>query len=1067
MKKLSTEFRLLAGLMFGLALLLSAGWQLYRSLQDYRENSLLVSHTYQVLDQLNEVKSGVLELESIQRLFFITGDDVFTSQRDSKAIQIRQSSKKIAELTADNPRQQLLYKNLTQKLEERLNALDKALQVYQAEGYPAVRKHLVSGTPRIIMEALLVQINSMEEEERVLLQQRKIQVESNFVQARNIGILVLFITLVGGALLWWQFKRDVDQRIKAETAVRDSESLLKQVLDILPIGVFICDRDGVLNQINPGGKAIWGGVRHIGPDQYGEYAGWWPDSGKRIAADEWALARTLKSGETILNELADIRCFDGSRKTISNSTAPLRDDTGHMIGGLSVNVDVTEFTLTERKLRTAAHYGDTQVKAQNLFAASFERHKIFDGLLNLLAERHGYLMSALYSYDEWYARFRCEASYGLGHDIPREFELGEGMLGQAALSGKSNSLDASRLTLQTGLADFSPKHVLMIPVLYQEHRLAIMVLATTNNVITGEQAFLERLAGQLGVALHNLRQYSDLKLLADQLRSSSEEIAAKNQQLEQASRMKSEFLANMSHELRTPLNAIVGFSEILKDGLMGSLSTQQKDASVDIFNSGKHLLALINDILDLSKIEAGKMQINLESTDISALVQTSIQVVREQASLQSLQVSAKIQENLGDIWLDEVKVKQIIYNLLSNAVKFTPEGGRVHISARRVDGYQVTGGRFEHYLEIMVSDSGIGIPADAQSELFKPFTQIDNSLSRKHQGTGLGLAMVKRMAELHEGSVSMSSITDKGSTFTVLLPWRTANLPVKIKGPAASHASAHANSHTHAQTHATTTATATNSSHHHANGELLALIIEDDDQAAEVLRVQLESEGFRIVRANTAEAALTMAEQEHPDLITLDILLPGMDGWEFLEHFKQHPLFSSTPVVIISIVADRGRGLSLGAAHVMQKPIARENLTTALSVLGFCNDPTAVQKTALIIDDDPKAVKLVTTQLDSFGYKTLAALGGQEGINMARQHKPDLIVLDLMMPEINGFDVVEALKSDTVTASIPIIVLTAKQVTADDRIRLSGDVKKVMEKSDFNHGRFIGEVRRAMAGRGK
>jgi PAS domain S-box-containing protein len=1061
MKKLSTEFRLLAGLMFGLLLLLSAGWQLYRSLQDYRENSLWVAHTYQVLDQLNDVRSGVLELESIQRLYFITGEDVFTGQRDSKSAQIRQASKTLAELITDNPRQHLLYKNLAQKLEERLSALDKTLQVYQAEGYPAVRKHLISGTPRIIMEALLAQINDMEEEERVLLQQRKTQVENNFVQARNIGILVLFITLAGGALLWWQFKRDVDQRTMAEAAVRDSEALLKQVLDILPVGVFICDRNGSLTKINPGAKAIWGGSRMVNLEQYGEYAGWWPDTGKRIEADEWGLARTLKTGETILNELADIRCFDGSRKTISNNTAPLHDNNGQLVGGVSVNVDVTEFTLTERKLRTAAHYDETQVKAQNLFAASFERHKIFDGLLTLLAERHGYLMSALYSYDEWYARFRCDASYGLGHDIPREFELGEGLLGQVALTGKSNSLDASRLSLQTGLANFSPKHVLMIPVLYQEHRLAVMVLATTNNVISGEQAFLEKLANQLGVALHNLRQYNDLKMLAEQLRSSSEEIAAKNQQLEQASRMKSEFLANMSHELRTPLNAIVGFSEILKDGLMGSLSSQQKDASVDIFNSGKHLLALINDILDLSKIEAGKMQINLEPTNINALVQSSIQVVREQASLQNLQVSAKIQENLGDIWLDEVKVKQIIYNLLSNAVKFTPAGGRVHISARKIDGYQVTGGRFEHYLEIMVSDSGIGIPEEAQAELFKPFTQIDNSLSRKHQGTGLGLAMVKRMAELHEGSVSLNSITDKGSTFTVLLPWRTANLPGKLRTASNTDSGVTGNSHAHVAEKTS------ESSHHHANGELLALIIEDDDQAAEVLRVQLESEGFRIVRASTAEAALAMAGKEHPDLITLDILLPGMDGWEFLEHFKQHPLFASTPVVIISIVADRGRGLSLGAAHVMQKPIARENLTTALSVLGFCNDPSAIQKTALVVDDDPKAVKLVTAQLDSFGYKTLAALGGQDGINMARQYKPDLIVLDLMMPEINGFDVVEALKSDTVTASIPIIVLTAKQITADDRIRLNGDVKKVMEKSDFNHGRFIGEVRRAMAGRGK
>jgi len=1051
MKKLSTEFRLLAGLMFGLALLLSAGWQLYRSLQDYRENSLLVTHTYQVLDQLYEVKSGVLELESIQRLYFITGDDVFTSQRDSKSAQIRQAEKKIAELTVDNPRQQLLYKNLALKLNERLIALDKVLQIYQAEGYPAVRKHLVSGTPRIVMEGLLVQISSMEEEERVLQQQRRTQVENSFVQARHIGILVLIITLAGGVLLWWQFRRDQIQRAEAETAVRDSESLLKQVLDILPVGVLICNREGSLTTINPGAKLIWGGSRQVNLDQYGEYAGWWPDTGKRITSDEWALARTMKTGETILAELADIRCFDGSRKTITNSTAPLRDDKGNIIGGLSVNVDVTEFTMTERKLRTAAHYDDTQVKAQILFTASFERNKIFDSLLTLLAERHGYQMSALYSFDEWYARFRCEASHGLGRDIPREFELGEGLLGQAALTGKSNSLDTSRLSLQTGLADFSPKHVLMIPVMYQEHRLAVMVLATTNNVISGEQAFLERLAGQLGVALHNLRQYNDLKLLADQLRTSSDEIAAKNQQLEQASRMKSEFLANMSHELRTPLNAIVGFSEILKDGLMGSLSSQQKDAAVDIFNSGKHLLALINDILDLSKIEAGKMQINLEPTDIASLVQSSLQVIREQATLQNLQVTAKIQEGMGEIWLDEVKLKQIIYNLLSNAVKFTPEGGRVHLSARRIDGYQAAGGRFEHYLEITVSDSGIGIPQEAQPLLFQAFTQIDSSLSRKHQGTGLGLAMVKRMAELHEGSVSMSSIVGKGSTFSILLPWRTANLPGKY-GTAPATPSV---------------VNSVSSDNSLASGELLALIIEDDDQAAEVLRVQLESEGFRILRASTAEAALNLAEETHPDLITLDILLPGMDGWEFLERFKQRPLFAFTPVVIISIVADRVRGLSLGAAHVMQKPIARENLTTALTVLGFCNDPKATQKIALVVDDDPKAVKLVTTQLDSFGYRTLGALGGQEGINMARQYTPDLIVLDLMMPEINGFDVVEALKSDTVTASIPIIVLTAKQVTAEDRIRLSGDVKKVMEKSDFNHGRFIGEVRRAMTGRGK
>lgn len=1054
MKKISTEFRLVAGLLFGLTLLLSAGWQLYRVLQEYRENSMWVSHTYQVLDQLFEVKSGVLALESMQRLYFITGDDIFTGQRDSKFSQIRLADQKLAQLTIDNPKQQLMHKNLAQKLEERLNTFNRTMQVFREGGYPAVHNHLIANKPGIIMESLLNQISGMEQEERVLLQQRQIQVETNFVQARNMGILVLIITLTGGVLLWWQFRRDVRQRARSEASLRDSESLLKQVLDILPVGVFICDRDGLLTQINPCGKEIWGGARHIGMEQYGEYTGWWPDSGKRIAAEEWALARTLKSGETILNELADIRCFDGSRKTISNSTAPLRDDAGKLTGGLAVHVDVTEFIRTERQLRAAAHYDETQVQAQILFSASFERQKFFDGLLTMLAERHGYLMSALYAYDEWYARFQCEASYGLAHNIPREFELGEGLLGQAALTGKSNALDASRLSLQTGLADFSPKHVLMIPVIYQDRRLAVMVLATTRAEISGEQVFLEKLANQLAVALHNLRQYSDLKLLAEQLRTSSEEIAAKNRQLEQASRMKSEFLANMSHELRTPLNAIVGFSEILKDGLMGDLSTQQKDASTDIFYSGKHLLALINDILDLSKIEAGKMQINLESTNITRLILACLQIIREQASIQSLQVSSKIQDGLGEIWLDEVKVKQIIYNLLSNAVKFTPEGGHIHVSARRVEGYTVAGGRFDHYLEIVVTDSGIGIPEEAQRELFKPFTQIDNSLSRRYQGTGLGLAMVKRMTELHEGSVTLSSIAGQGSTFTILLPWRTANLTANLPAEITGKPN---------ESSPMSSSAVKNSS----SGELLAMIVEDDDTAAEVLRVQLESEGFRTIRANTAETAFRMAEQEHPDLITLDILLPGMDGWEFLERFKQHPLFASTPVVIISIVADQGRGMSLGAAYVMQKPIARDSLTIALTSLGFGNDTSEPRKTALVVDDDPKAVKLVSTQLESFGYCTLSALGGQEGIDRAKQHNPDLIVLDLMMPEVNGFDVVEALKSDTVTASIPVIVLTAKQITDEDRLRLNNDVRKVMKKSDFNHGRFLGEVRRAMAGRGK
>jgi signal transduction histidine kinase len=253
-----------------------------------------------------------------------------------------------------------------------------------------------------------------------------------------------------------------------------------------------------------------------------------------------------------------------------------------------------------------------------------------------------------------------------------------------------------------------------------------------------------------------------------------QEIAVKNRQLEEASRMKSEFLANMSHELRTPLNAIIGFSEVLKDGLMGKLSTQQNEYIEDIFASGIHLLSLINDILDLSKVEAGKMTLELEALEVGSLLHSCLQVVREKALVHRLKLTTEVEEDLDEVWLDERKVKQILYNLLSNAVKFTPEDGEVHVTARRVQRAAVTGGALADYLELVVSDTGIGISTEDQARLFQPFTQIDSTLARRYEGTGLGLAMVKRLAELHGGAVALRSAPKVGSTFTVWLPWRAA-----------------------------------------------------------------------------------------------------------------------------------------------------------------------------------------------------------------------------------------------------------------------------------------------------
>jgi PAS domain S-box-containing protein len=545
------------------------------------------------------------------------------------------------------------------------------------------------------------------------------------------------------------------------------------------------------------------------------------------------------------------------------------------------------------------------------------------------------------------------------------------------------------------------------------------------------------------------RDVTELKLFERTLQQ-------KNVELENASRLKSEFLANMSHELRTPLNAIMGFSEVLRDGIMGEMTAQQRVLAVKIFTSGQHLLALINDILDLSKVETGKMTLELEPVQMPSLFVSSLSIIREKASARRIRLDIQVAEDLGSMQADARKVKQIVYNLLSNAVKFTHDGGQVTLRAGpvlRADvghpsgswtgrTFPLADNEFAEFLEINVTDSGIGISPEGLEHLFKPFSQIESGLARKFEGTGLGLVMVKLLAELHGGTVAVESAEGQGSSFTVWLPLRapeevalaTAKAP-PMPPPIA------------------------------AAGPRIALVVEDDIQSADLIRLHLEAEGFTVLHAASAETALALAVQQPPSLITLDIMLPNMDGWEFLGRLKQVPSLVCIPVVIISIVADRNRGFALGAAAVMQKPMSRQELSESLVELGLLPIRQGQTLSVLVIDDDPEAVELVAVRILGLASTVLRAYGGREGIAVARQELPDVIVLDLMMPDVSGFDVVAALSEQPDTGRIPILVVTAKAITSEDRAKLNGSVATILEKTQFSRDRFVAEVRRAMSGR--
>jgi PAS domain S-box-containing protein len=541
-----------------------------------------------------------------------------------------------------------------------------------------------------------------------------------------------------------------------------------------------------------------------------------------------------------------------------------------------------------------------------------------------------------------------------------------------------------------------------------------------------------------------------------ELQRYEQDLRQKNAELEDASRMKSEFLANMSHELRTPLNAIIGFSEVLGDGLVGDMTDQQRGFIGDIFRSGKHLLSLINDILDLSKVEAGKMTLDIEALQVSSLFVNSLSIVKGQAAARRVRLDVEGVENLGTISADGRKVKQIVFNLLANAVKFSADGGAVTLRANRVPradvgvltsqwagrSFPFAESEFTEFLRISVTDRGIGISPDGLEHLFQPFSQIDSGLGRKFEGTGLGLAMIKLLAELHGGAVAVESAVDEGSCFTVWLPTRSD--AAEVAGPSSDPVERRAAA---------------------AGGARTALVVEGDANSAELIRVQLEGEGFEVLHADTAESALVIAAERPLSLITLDIMLPHLDGWELLSRLKELPDLRRIPVVIISILPDHTKGFALGAAAVMQKPISRQELSEALGHIGLSPLESGRTLKVLVVDDDPKAVELLAVRIKGLASTVLRALGGREAIDIARRELPDLILLDLMMPDVTGFDVVEALNSDPATAQIPIVIVTAKKISGDDRDRLNGYVSTILEKTDFDSGRLTAEVRRAMVGR--
>lgn len=517
--------------------------------------------------------------------------------------------------------------------------------------------------------------------------------------------------------------------------------------------------------------------------------------------------------------------------------------------------------------------------------------------------------------------------------------------------------------------------------------------------------------------------------LEKMVEAKTRELRETNRQLERANRAKDVFLANMSHELRTPMNAIIGYSEMLEEeasdsGLDGFVPDLKK-----IQTAGRHLLGLINDILDISKIEAGKMEMYLEEFEPRPLIEEALEMVRPLIEKNRNQLEIRIDEDLTRMRGDQKKIRQILFNLLSNASKFTEEG---------VITFEAAFQPKDNLVEFTVADTGIGMNAEQMARLFQPFAQAEASIGSRYEGTGLGLVLCKKFCEMMGGAIHVESEAGVGSTFCVRLP---------KEGPEPEPAASTS----------TLSERVAESARPSIEGKSI-LVIDDDPAVTDLMSRYLEREGFRVRTAASGKEGLEQVRREKPDAVTLDVMMPEMDGWAVLAALKENPDWAEIPVVMMTFLDDPKQSYSLGASDFLKKPVRRETVIQLLA--RHVGDPAA--GTVLIVDDDPDIRDILGRVLTEEGCRVRFASDGFEAVEVLSGEKPSLILLDLLMPGMDGFQLVEKMRTDPDWKAIPVIVMTALDLTEADRERLNGYVEKILEKRTFNPDHLMAEISERM-----
>ena len=861
------------------------------------------------------------------------------------------------------------------------------------------------------------------------------------------------------------------ERRRVMGAIKDSEEKYRLLADNTADCIWQMNLDFEFTYVNPSVLQMFG----FTPDEWIGSSLFKHCSPEDMEFVSGLAKELLKKGPGLSNTTFEMQVLHKNGKTITTEIdyKILFDKDENPVGIQGSMRDITERKRIAENLRKKQDAEEAYTDILTVTNSTIDLNTIVTGGLSNLMKYTDSRLGVVYLYNRDRKALLPMVARGAEDAVAEQsFLCGEGIPGETAAKKATVVVTDLRDTIYkipSGDGTVPPDTIISTPVIFKDTLLGVVITCYTKGATPELMDFTKRVTEQIAVAINNANTYRETQEMAAELKSEHDKLKITSLELAAASKTKSELLANMSHELRTPLNSIIGFSEILHDEVFGPVNEKQAKYVNNVLVSGKHLLQLINDILDFSKVEAGKMELVCEDFYVSDAINEVRTLTASIAAKKRLVVDVSVDEGLPLIHADEGKVKQILYNLLSNAIKFTPEHGLVTVGARQS----------ADVVEIAVTDTGIGISEADQKKLFQPFVQADATTSKEYGGTGLGLSLVKKFSELHGGTAWVESEIGTGSTFTFTIPigcraeaeteTETAEedmlgeevepeveVAAETEMPEKMHEVPAVVDAMSAEEIAATRLPAIIEPEGASGDEPLILVVEDDENSSELLTVTLTGAGYRVIPVYNGRKALAVAKRLKPFAITLDIMLPGMDGWDVLKYLKYDSETSDIPVIVVSMLDAAEVGFSLGVVDYFVKPVEKRTLIAALNTL---KDALGIDMPkVLVVDDDPDAVELVASMIEPAGFEVIRAYGGEEGVQKSVSEHPNVLILDLMMPEVSGFDVVARLKIEPETRNIPIIICTSKDPTSEDVLQLRSDVISVMQKGEFASEGLVNEI---------